>query len=108
MTRREILVRLAREARPYYPRLATAMTMGVVAGVLSIVPPLAFRIIINDVLVPLPGRPPDLKALYLALGSDLDRARARQRAQSTDKPTSRRGAVSISLPVCACGFSIGC
>ncbi len=44
------------------------MSMGVLAGVLSIVPPLAFRIIINDVLVPPPGRPPDLKALYLALG----------------------------------------
>lgn len=68
MSRREILVRLAREARPYYPRLAVAMTMGVLAGVLSIVPPLAFRIIINDVLVPPAGRPPDLRALYLALG----------------------------------------
>jgi ATP-binding cassette, subfamily B, bacterial MsbA len=68
MTRREILVRLAREARPYYPRLAIAMTMGVLAGVLSIVPPLAFRIIINEVLVPAAGRSPDLKALYLALG----------------------------------------
>ena len=44
------------------------MTMGVLAGILSIVPPLAFRIIINQVLVPLHGRPPDLKALYLALG----------------------------------------
>lgn len=68
MTRRSILLRLAREARPYYPRLALAMTMGVLAGVLSIVPPLAFRIIINQVLVPLHGRPPDLKALYLSLG----------------------------------------
>ncbi|MGA8098725.1 MAG: ABC transporter ATP-binding protein [Candidatus Cybelea sp.] len=68
MTRRSILLRLAREARPYYPRLALAMTMGVLAGVLSIVPPLAFRIIINQVLIPLHGRPPDLKALYLALG----------------------------------------
>jgi ATP-binding cassette, subfamily B, bacterial MsbA len=68
MSRRSILARLALEARPYYPRLAIAMTMGVLAGVLSIVPPLAFRIIINQVLVPPPGRPPDLKALYLALG----------------------------------------
>ena len=68
MSRRSILLRLAREARPYYPRLAVAMTMGVLAGVLSIVPPLAFRIIINQVLVPPHGRPPDLKALYLALG----------------------------------------
>jgi ATP-binding cassette, subfamily B, bacterial MsbA len=68
MTRREILLRLAREARPYYPRLAIAMAIGVLAGVLSIVPPLAFRIIINDVLVPPPGHTPDLRALYLALG----------------------------------------
>jgi ATP-binding cassette, subfamily B, bacterial MsbA len=68
MNRRSILLRLAHEARPYYPRLAIAMTMGVLAGVLSIVPPLAFRIIINQVLVPPPGRSPDLKALYLALG----------------------------------------
>jgi subfamily B ATP-binding cassette protein MsbA len=68
LSRRAILLRLAREARPYYPRLAVAMTMGVLAGILSIVPPLAFRIIINQVLVPPPGHVPDLKALYLALG----------------------------------------
>ena len=52
MNRRSILYRLAREARPYYARLAVAMAMGVFAGVLSIVPPLAFQIIINDVLIP--------------------------------------------------------
>jgi ATP-binding cassette, subfamily B, bacterial MsbA len=68
MSRRSILQRLAREARPYYPRIAIAMGMGILAGVLSIVPPLAFRIIINQVLVPPPGRTPDLKALYLSLG----------------------------------------
>jgi ATP-binding cassette, subfamily B, bacterial MsbA len=69
MSRRSILVRLAREASPYYPRLGIAMLMGVLAGVLSIVPPLAFRIIINQVLVPQShGRSPDLKALYLSLG----------------------------------------
>jgi subfamily B ATP-binding cassette protein MsbA len=68
MSRRSILIRLAREARPYYPRLSIAMTLGVVAGVLSIVPPLAFRIIVNQVLVPPAGHAPDLKALYLALG----------------------------------------
>jgi subfamily B ATP-binding cassette protein MsbA len=67
VTRGTILKRLAHEARPYYPRLAVAMTMGVLAGILSIVPPLAFRIIINEVLVPPPGRSPDLKALYVAL-----------------------------------------
>jgi ATP-binding cassette, subfamily B, bacterial MsbA len=44
------------------------MTMGVLAGVLSIAPPVAFRIIFNQVLVPPHGHPPDLRALYLALG----------------------------------------
>ncbi len=68
MSRRSILHRLAREARPYYPRIALAMAMGILAGVLSVVPPLAFRIIINQVLVPSPGHTPDLKALYMALG----------------------------------------
>ena len=68
MNRRSILYRLAREARPYYARLGVAMALGVVAGVLSIVPPLSFKIIINDVLIPRPGHAPDLRALYLALG----------------------------------------
>jgi ATP-binding cassette, subfamily B, bacterial MsbA len=68
MSRRSILIRLAREARPYSGRLAVAMALGVLAGVLTIAPPLAFRIIINQVLVPPAGRPPDLKALYLSLG----------------------------------------
>jgi ATP-binding cassette, subfamily B, bacterial MsbA len=69
MGRRSILQRLAREARPYYPRIAVAMALGVLAGVLSIVPPLAFRIIINQVLVPpLSGHAADLNALYVSLG----------------------------------------
>jgi ATP-binding cassette, subfamily B, bacterial MsbA len=68
MSRRSILIRLAREARPYSGRLAIAMTLGVLAGVLTIAPPLAFRIIINQVLVPPRGHAPDLKALYLSLG----------------------------------------
>jgi len=68
MNRRSILYRLAREARPYYARLGVAMSLGVFAGVLSIVPPLSFKIIINDVLIPRPGHAPDLRALYLALG----------------------------------------
>jgi subfamily B ATP-binding cassette protein MsbA len=68
MSRRSILQRLTREARPYYPRIGLAMGLGVLAGVLSIVPPLAFRIIINQVLIPAPGHSPDLRALYVALG----------------------------------------
>ena len=67
MSRRSILYRLAREARPYYSRIAIAMSIGVLAGVLSVVPPLAFRIIINQVLVPGAGHAPDMHALYFAL-----------------------------------------
>jgi subfamily B ATP-binding cassette protein MsbA len=67
MSRRSILYRLATEARPYYSRISIAMAMGVLAGVLSIAPPLAFRIIVNQVLVPPPGQRPDLRALYLSL-----------------------------------------
>ncbi|MBV9028027.1 MAG: hypothetical protein JO311_05380, partial [Candidatus Eremiobacteraeota bacterium] len=68
MSRRLILQRLTLEARPYYPRIGLAMALGVLAGVLSIVPPLAFRIIINAVLIPPRGHAADLKALYLSLG----------------------------------------
>ncbi len=68
MNPRSILYRLAGEARPYYARLGVAMALGVLAGVLSIVPPFSFRIIINDVLIPARGHAPNLKALYLALG----------------------------------------
>src|SRR5581483_8789 len=52
MSRRSILHRLAREARPYYPRIAVATVLGALAGVLTLVPPTAFRIIINRVLAP--------------------------------------------------------
>ncbi|MEO6836453.1 MAG: ABC transporter ATP-binding protein [Candidatus Tumulicola sp.] len=67
MSRRSILHRLAREARPYYPRIAVATLLGALAGVLTLVPPAAFRIIINQVLAPPTGRPRDLHALYVAL-----------------------------------------
>jgi subfamily B ATP-binding cassette protein MsbA len=67
MTRRTILLRVAREARPYYPRIVVATLLGALAGVLTTVPPAAFRIIINDVLAPPHGRPANLHALYLAL-----------------------------------------
>ncbi len=67
MSRRSILHRLALEARPYYPRIAVATLLGALAGILTIVPPAAFRIIINQVLAPPKGRPADLHALYVAL-----------------------------------------
>jgi subfamily B ATP-binding cassette protein MsbA len=65
--RRSILKRLAFEARPYYPRIVLATLLGALAGVLTLVPPAAFRVIINRVLAPTAGQPPDLHALTLAL-----------------------------------------
>ena len=67
MSRRSILNRLALEARPYYPRLAIATLLGALAGVLTLVPPAAFREIINRVLAPSHGSPPDLQVFYAAL-----------------------------------------
>jgi ATP-binding cassette, subfamily B, bacterial MsbA len=67
VSRRSILQRLAGEARPYYPRILVATLLGTLAGVLTLVPPTAFRIIINRVLAPPSGVPPDVHALILAL-----------------------------------------
>ena len=67
MSRRSILRRLALEARPYYPRIVVATLLGALAGVLTLVPPAAFRTIINRVLAPKSGAQPDLHALALAL-----------------------------------------
>ena len=67
MSRRSILKRLALEARPYYPRIIVATLLGALAGVLTLVPPAAFRTIINRVLAPSGGAAPDLHSLTLAL-----------------------------------------
>ncbi|HEY1429927.1 MAG TPA: ABC transporter ATP-binding protein, partial [Candidatus Tumulicola sp.] len=67
MNRRAILLRLAREAKPYYPRIVVATLLGALAGVLTTVPPAAFRVIINDVLAPAHGHVANLHALYGAL-----------------------------------------
>jgi subfamily B ATP-binding cassette protein MsbA len=69
MTQRETLSRLAREARPYYPRLGIAMLLGTLAGVLTLVPPTAFGTIVGRVLAPKPGQQPDVTVLYLALAA---------------------------------------
>lgn len=69
MKRSAILSRLAREARPYYPRLALAMLLGTLAGVLSLVPPTAFGQIVGRVLAPKAGHRPDIAVLYLALAA---------------------------------------
>ena len=67
MTRREILRRLALEAKPYLPRITVALVLGTVAGLLPLVPPWAFNIIISKVLAPPKGQAPDLHAFYIAL-----------------------------------------
>ncbi len=67
MTPRETLRRLAAEAKPYLPTLGTALVLSWVAGLLTLVPPLAFRIIINKVLAPPRGTQPDLHLFYIAL-----------------------------------------
>lgn len=69
MPRRLVLSRLAREARPYYPRLAVATLLGTLAGVLSLVAPWAFGAIVGRVLAPPVGHAPDVRVLYLALGA---------------------------------------
>ncbi len=69
MSRRATLQRLAHEARPYSARLTVALLLGTLAGVLNLVPPLAFREIINRVLAPHAGRGADLGVLYVALGA---------------------------------------
>jgi subfamily B ATP-binding cassette protein MsbA len=66
VTRRAILKRVALEARPYYPRIILATLLGALAGVLTLVPPAAFRVIINRVLAT-GGAPPDMHALTIAL-----------------------------------------
>lgn len=67
MTRAEILRRLVLEAKPFLPRLAVAMVLSFVAGILPVVPPAEFKIIMDRVLVPAHGQAPDLHALYVAL-----------------------------------------
>jgi subfamily B ATP-binding cassette protein MsbA len=68
MTRQDTLGRLAREAKPYYPRLIVATLLGTLAGVLTIVPPWAFSQIVNRVLKPVH---PDLGVLYTSLSITL-------------------------------------
>ncbi|MDQ2872141.1 MAG: ABC transporter ATP-binding protein/permease [Candidatus Eremiobacteraeota bacterium] len=51
MNRKSILRRLAREAKPYYPRLALAMLLGTLAGLSNLVAPWGFKVLVNEVLV---------------------------------------------------------
>ncbi len=71
MTRRDILARLTRAARPYYGRIAVALTLGTLAGVLTLVAPKAFGEIIGNVIAPPAGHRPDVSSLYFWLAATL-------------------------------------
>ena len=64
MTRSITLSRLARDARPYYPRLALAFVLGAVGGLTNLVAPWGFGQIINRVIT---AKHPDVNALYAML-----------------------------------------
>jgi ATP-binding cassette, subfamily B, bacterial MsbA len=70
MMRSSTVARLAREGRPYYPRLLLAIGLGAVNSLLVLVGPWALGIIVNKVIEPAThGAHPDLEPLYLALGA---------------------------------------
>ncbi|HZT11461.1 MAG TPA: ABC transporter ATP-binding protein [Candidatus Baltobacteraceae bacterium] len=64
MTQRQTALRIAGDARPYYPRLALAIVLGTVGGLTNLAPALMFGQIMNRVIV---SRQPDLRYLYVAL-----------------------------------------
>ena len=68
MTDRQILRRLAAEARPYIPRLTFAVVLGAATGLLMLVPAYAFSVIINRVVGPA-GHQATPEALYWALAA---------------------------------------
>lgn len=70
MTRGETLRRLAAQARPYYPRLSIAIALGVLTGLLMVIPPWALNRIISAVIEPASKHTgqPELGVLYMALG----------------------------------------
>jgi subfamily B ATP-binding cassette protein MsbA len=65
------VARLAREGRPYYPRLLVAIGLGAVNSLLVLVPPWALGAIFNRVIVPASTHTgtPAIGALYFALGA---------------------------------------
>jgi subfamily B ATP-binding cassette protein MsbA len=65
------VARLAREARPYYPRLLVAVGLGAVNSLLVLVAPWALGTIFNRVIVPATTHTgtPALGALYFALAA---------------------------------------
>ncbi len=73
MTDRATIARLAREARPYYPRLTVAVLLGAVNSALMVVAPWALGVIFNQVIEPATSSGahglPDLRVLYWALAA---------------------------------------
>ena len=69
MDRRTTLRRIAHEARPYTPQIVSALILGSVAGLLNVVPPWAFSVIVNGVLTPHKGAPPNQGLLYVGLSA---------------------------------------
>jgi ATP-binding cassette, subfamily B, bacterial MsbA len=70
VARGSTVARLAREGRPYYPRLLLAIGLGAVNSLLLLVGPWAFGVIINKVVDPATHHQrPDLQAFYLALAA---------------------------------------
>ena len=64
MTARETLLRLARDARPYYATLMLAIGLGTMGALTNLVPAWGFGQIINRVIT---AAHPDLHALYVML-----------------------------------------
>ncbi len=64
MTFGRTVSRLARDARPYYPKLALAVLLGTVGGLTNLVAPWGFGQIINRVIT---AKHPDLHAFYVML-----------------------------------------
>jgi len=66
-TRRQTLIRLAHDARPYYFTLAVATALGTCAGLTNLVAPWGFRELLNRVIAVKPPARPDLHVLYVVL-----------------------------------------
>jgi subfamily B ATP-binding cassette protein MsbA len=70
MTQRETIRRLAAQARPFYPRLAVAIVLGALTGLLMLVGPYALNVIFNEVIDPAQHhKQPNLHVLYAALAA---------------------------------------
>ncbi len=64
MTAGNTLSRLAKDGRPYYPRLAVALVLGAVGGLTTLVAPWCLGQIVNRVIA---AKHPDVHVLYVML-----------------------------------------